>query len=219
MGYLFAQDAAPGQGAHAFHRPWGAILPVLATLALLAAGCQGMKPLDTAPLDASGMSYDAVEQLKGLHVTPAEIGEIAKARQAGFSDADCVRLIQIYRQSSKPFDAGEAVSGLLQAGVAEGTIIQLAQMQQLGLDWGELQAMHLAGLSDAIVLEVARRHAAGQPVLGGASLALLKNAGLRQTTLLNLARSGVPDSQASAILAYRRRGASETEILRRFAKS
>lgn len=218
MGHTLGYGAAPGRGALAFRRFRG-ILPVLATVALLASGCQSVKPLDTSLLDSSGMTYDAVEQLKGLNVTPAEIGEVAKARQAGFSDADCIKLIQIYRSTGKPFDAGDAVSGLLQAGVGKSTIIQLAQMQQLGLDWGELQAMHLAGLSDAIVLEVARRHAAGQPVLGGASLARLKNAGLRLTTLLDLTRSGVPDSEANAILAYRRHGASETDILRRFAKS
>ncbi len=219
MGHILGYDAASARGERAPRHLCCAFLPALVAVALLAAGCQRMKPLDTSQLDSSGMGYDAVEQLKGLNVTPAEIGEIAKVRQAGFSDADCLKLIQIYRASGKPFDAGDAVSGLLQAGVGEGTIIQLAQMQQLGLDWGELQAMHLAGLSDAIVLEVARRHAAGEPVLGGASLARLKNAGLRQTTLLDLTRSGVPDSEASAILAYRRHGASENEILRRFTKS
>lgn len=218
MGHILAYGSASRWGALVFRRS-RRILPVLVAAALLTSGCQRMKPLDTSPLDASGMNYDAIEQLKGLNITAAEVSEIAKVRQAGFSDADCVQLIQIYRASGKPFDAGDAVPGLLQAGVAEGTIIQLAQMHQLGLDWGELQAMHLAGLSDAIVLEVARRRAAGQPVLAGASLARLKNAGLRQTTLLDLTRSGVPDSEASAILAYRRHGASETEILRRFAKS
>jgi hypothetical protein len=54
-------------------------------------------------------------------------------------------------------------------------------------------------------------------VLAGASFASLKNAGLRESTLLELARHGVPDSQAGAILAFRRQGASDEQILRRFA--
>jgi hypothetical protein len=79
--------------------------------------------------------------------------------------------------------------------------------------------MRLAGFSDAIVLEVARHHAEGKPVLGGASLARMKNAGLREAALLELARRGVPDARADAILSARRRGASEAEILRRFTGS
>ena len=83
---------------------------------------------------------------------------------------------------------------------AEDTIIELAKLNQLGLRAGELEAMRLAGLSDAILLEVARHRAAGKPVLAGASLANLKNAGVRELTLLELARRGVPDSQAAAII-------------------
>ena len=100
---------------------------------------------------------------------------------------------------------------------AEGTIIELAKLNEVGLASGEFQAMRLAGLSDAIVLEVARHRAAGKPVLAGASLANLKNAGVRELTLLELARRGVPDSQASAILTFRRRGATDAQIISHFA--
>ncbi|MGA8767206.1 MAG: hypothetical protein WB559_09310, partial [Candidatus Acidiferrales bacterium] len=99
----------------------------------------------------------------------------------------------------------------------EETILELAKLNQLGLGAGELQAMRLAGLSDAILLEVARHRAAGKPVLAGASLASLKNAGVRELTLLELARRGVPDSQAAAIIAFRRHGATDAQILSRFA--
>ncbi|HEY6904362.1 MAG TPA: hypothetical protein VI216_08645, partial [Candidatus Acidoferrales bacterium] len=75
----------------------------------------------------------------------------------------------------------------------------------------------LAGLSDDILLEVARHRANGRPVLSGASLARLKNTGMRTSTLFELARRGVPDSQGSAIISYRRHGASDAEVLRRFA--
>lgn len=165
------------------------------------------------------MSYDAIQELKKLNITASEIAEIAQARQAGLPDADCVEVLRIYRGRGQAFDAGNALAGLAQVGLREETILQLARLNQLGRGWGELQAMRLAGLSDSIVLEVARHHAQGQPVLGGASLARLKNAGMREATLLELARRGVPDAQADAILSARRHGASEADILRRFTAS
>src|SRR5208282_5001473 len=120
---------------------------------------------------------------------------------------------------NQAFEAGDAVADLVQAQVGEDTILELARLNQLGLSAGEFQAMRLAGLSDAIVLEVARHQAANNPVLSGASLAGLKNMGVRETTLLELARRGVPDSQANAIISSRRHGASDAEILGHFTGS
>jgi hypothetical protein len=188
-------------------------------LAALMSACQHIEPLDTKPLDGAGMTYDTIQQLKSLKITATEVNEIAKAREGGFSDASCVEIMQIYRGRSKPFDAGDAVAGLLQVGMTANSILELAKIDQLGLGAGELQAMRLAGFSDETVLEVARRHAEGKPVLSGASLAGLKNTGLRESTLLELARRGVPDSQAPAIRALRRHGASDKEILRKFTGS
>jgi hypothetical protein len=182
-------------------------------------GCHHVPPIDTTPLDNAGMSYDAVQQLKALQVTAPEIAQVATARRGGFSDAACVEVVSTYHGRKQLFDAGDGIAGLAQAGMSESTIIKLAQLNQLGLTAGELQAMRLAGLSDEIILEVAQHHAANQPVLGGLSLANLQNAGMRESTLLELVRHGVPDSQADAIIAYRRHGANDKEILRRFAGS
>lgn len=189
-----------------------------AALALACAGCSRLKPVNTAPLESAGMSYPAIQQLTALKITASEVAQMAKARQAGFSDADCVSMLKLYRADHHPFDAGDAVAGLAQVGMSDAGILRLAKIRQLGLGWGELQAMKLAGMSDAIVMAVAERHAGGKPVLSGASLARLKNAGVRESTLLKLVQSGVPDSDARAILAYRRRGASGSEILRHFAR-
>lgn len=188
-------------------------------LAFAFAGCHRLQPLDTSPLDRSGMSYGAIQELKKLNITAPEIAEVVQARQAGLPDADCVEALRIYRGRGQAFDAGGALAGLARVGLREETILELARLNQLGRGWGELQAMRLAGFSDAIVLEVARHHAEGKPVLGGASLARMKNAGLREAALLELARRGVPDARADAILSARRRGASEAEILRRFTGS
>jgi hypothetical protein len=183
------------------------------------AGCSRLKPVDTSPLVNSGMAYDTIEQLNSLKISTAEVSEIEKARVNGFTDDDCVEILKTYRSRNQPFNAGDAVAGLMQAGMTDTDVLELAKMNQLGLGWGELQAMKLARMSDAIVMEVARQRANGKHVLSGATLAQLKNAGVRESTLLKLVQRGVPESQGRAILAYRHRGASEAEILRRFTGS
>jgi hypothetical protein len=186
------------------------------TFLVVSAGCKYMRPLDTKPLDAAGLNYDSIKKLEALKVTPEEIPEIAKMRGAGFSDDSCVSIVEIYHQHGKPFTAGESVAGLVQASMGENTILELARMDQLGVNVGEFQAMRLAGLSDAIILETARHEAAGTPSLSGPSLGKLKNAGLRDSTLLELERRGVPDSATDQILTMRRHWATDAEILRRF---
>jgi hypothetical protein len=181
--------------------------------------CESLKPLDTKPLDNAGMHYSSIKELRALHITTAEVGEIAKVRQSGLSDANCVSLLQIFHGRGESFTAGDAVASLYQSGVSEGSILALAGMDQLGLGYGELQAMHLAGLSDAIMLEVARHHASRTPALSGASLGTLRNLRIDNATLLELVRRGIPDSQASEIIALRRHGSSDAEILRHFTSS
>ena len=197
--------------------PHTACALVALAISLCCAGCHSIQPLDTKPLDAAGMTYDSIQQVKAMNVTAAEIAQIATARQGGFSDANCIAVVGIYHSRNQAFDAGDDISGLLRAEVAEDTIVELSKLNELGLASGEFEAMRLAGLSDAIVLEVARHRAAGKPVLAGASLANLKNAGVRELTLLELARRGVPDSQATAILAYRHHGATDAQIISHFA--
>lgn len=192
---------------------------ICVVMAIVCAGCGRLKPVDTSPLQNGGMSYEAVQQLDALKMTAAEVGEIAKARQGGFADDDCVELLKVYRSRNRPFDAGDAVAGLSEAGMMDADILELARLNELGLGWGELQAIKLAGMSDAIVLEEARQRAGGKSVLSGATLARLKNAGVRESTLLKLIERAVPESQGRAIVAYRRRGASEAEILRHFTGS
>jgi hypothetical protein len=189
------------------------------TLTIALGACHSVTPVDTAPLDHAGMGYDAIQQAKAMHVNPPEVAALAQVRQSGISDATCVALLQIFRGRNQSFDAADAIAGLAKAGMSEPSIIELAQMNQLGFLSGELQAMRLAGFPDDIILEMARRRSAGQPVLAGASLADLKNAGVREATLFELARRGVPDSQAGAIIASRKHGASDADILRQFSGS
>jgi hypothetical protein len=187
-----------------------------AGLSLIGASCKHLQPLDTKPLDAAGVGYASIKKLEALKITSEEIPEIAWMRSAGFSDDSCVSIVEIYHQRGKPFAAGEAVTGLVKAGVRENTILELARMDQLGVGAGEFQVVRLAGLSDAIILEIAKHEAAGTPSLSGLSLGKLKNAGLRESTLLELEQRGIPDSATDQILAMRKHRATDKEILRKF---
>jgi hypothetical protein len=186
------------------------------TLMMVVAGCQRMMPLDTKPLDSAGMSYAAIKQLQALNITGAELNEIVKARTAGLSDDKCIEMVLLYHGRQLPFNAGETVAGLLRARLRGETILELARLNELGINAGELQLIRLAGFSDAVVVEVARQEAAGKPVLSGASLSTMKNAGIHESMLLELLRRGVPDSEAATIIAAHRRGARDVDVLRRY---
>ncbi len=186
------------------------------TVFMLVSGCSHLKPLDTSALDSAGMSFTTVQTLRGLDVTNAEVSQIAEARQAGLTDDDCVTLVRLARSRNEKFESGDDVAQLLRAGISETAVMQLAQLNQIASSSGEAVVMRLAGLSDQIILEAARRHAAGLPVLSGASLANFKNTGMREATLLQLVRRGVPDNEAPTILALRRHGWTDVQILRRY---
>ena len=186
------------------------------SLILAVAGCERMMPLDTKPLDNAGMAYSAIKQLQALDITTAELTEVAKARAAGFPDEGCIELVRIYHGRKLPFSVGDTVAGLVKAHLREDTILQLARLDELGINAGGLELIRLAGFSDSMVLEVARHEATGKPVFSGAALSNMRNAGMREPVLLELVRRNIPDSQAPAIIGLHRHGASDVDILRRY---
>jgi hypothetical protein len=188
-----------------------------ALLALLAlAGCQKVRYVDTKPLDQAGMDFSSIQAVKAMNPSDAEIAEIAKAKMGGLSDKTCIELLRISRSQGQPANFADAADGLVQAGMNESEILELADMKQLGLGSGELQAMRLTGLSDLVVMEVARRHAAGKQSLSGVSLARLKDTGLSQAALFELVHRGIKDDQIAGIVALRRQKTSEAEIMKRY---
>jgi hypothetical protein len=205
---------------HTFRRPGGAGLALALTLAaIFAPGCRELHRANFDPLDGVGMSFSSEQELRGLDVSDAEVVELAKAKRAGLSDSACVELVRIVRAQKQPLPEGDAIAGLREAGMAESTILELARLNQLGLEAGEEQAMHLAGLSDRIILEVARRRTAGQPALAGASLADLKNAGVSEATMFTLLGRGVADDQVPGIVALKNNGWSDNQVLQRHPAS
>ncbi len=191
-------------------------LVLAACASLILTSCQSLKPLDTNALDQAGMSFATVQALRGMNITNAEVSQVATARQAGLSDEDCLTLVRLEHSRKQDFDFGATVAQFLRAGGSSSAIVQLEQIDQLRSWGGEAVAMRLAGLSDEIILEDAHRRAGNLPVLSGAALANFKNTGMREATLLQLVRRGVPDDESATIIALRHRGWSDAMILRRY---
>jgi len=164
------------------------------------------------------MWFRSIEELKELAITDVEVAELAKARQAGVTDAGCIELLRLARQRHQGFASGDAIAGLRQVDVTEATILELARLDQIGLWAGEAQAMRLAGLSDQILLGVARRRAAGQTTLSGPSLVRLKNAGLSEVDLLNFIERGTTDEQAEQMLAAHQRAMTPSGFIRQHGR-
>jgi hypothetical protein len=175
---------------------------LLATLAL--GGCQKFASrTDMAPLDQAGMWVNSVEQLRQIKVTDAEVQQLALARQAGLSDQSCVELIRIAHGRNQTFADGQDVAGLVGAGFGENSVLALAHLNQLGPWSGEAEVMKLANLSDDVILTVATRRAAGEPVLSSAKIADLRNAGFTDKEIIADIQSGTTDAQADDII-YRK---------------
>lgn len=174
---------------------------VLAGALFLSAGCGKVRQTNMTQLDAAGMHPDSLEQLQKYRVSDDEVRQILVAGRAGMSEQGCVELIGIARSRQRVFGEGDAIAGLLGAGMKENSVMQLVRMDQLGLFTGEAAAMRLAGLSDDIILDVARHRSKGEAVLAGARLAELKDAGLSNTQLVAAVDRGITEKQADEIIA------------------
>jgi hypothetical protein len=179
---------------------------LLAFLSLLPA-CKRAEQSDTAALDQAGMWFNSVGELRTLNVSNAEIAELVKVRQAGLSDLSCINMIKLARSRKKPFTDGQAIADLLSAGSSEQTVLELAHLNQLGLWAGQARALRLVGLSDNVILAVARRRAQNLPVLSGETLGELKNAGASDAVIQDMVQKGVTEKEASYYIAQRQRAA------------
>jgi hypothetical protein len=179
---------------------WPACL-LLAAMAL--AGCSKLHRTDMKPLDQAGMYFNNVQQLRQLGVSDTEVAQLVPVRQAGVPDETCVELVRIARARHQFFADGQAIAELVGVGLRQDSVLELARLNQLGLWSGEASALRLSGLSDQVVLAVARRRAAGQPTLSSPKIAALKNSGLNETQILADINGGVTDQQADRIIAER----------------
>ena len=147
------------------------------------------------------MWSDTIQQLHGLQVSDSEVAEIVKAHQAGFSDEDCVAVVNLARSRKKMFTDGDAIAGLLRVGVSEQNVVALAKLNQLGVWAVDLEGIRLAGYSDKVVMAVAQRRSAGQTTVSGTSLVELKNTGISEPQVLAQIDRGLSDEQAGQMIA------------------
>lgn len=154
-----------------------------------------------SPLDAAGMHSESFEQLRKYKVNDSEVQQILVAGRAGMSERGCVELVGIARSRHRAFAEGEAIAVLLGAGMKESSVMEIVRLDQLTPFAGEAAAMRLAGLSDDVILDAARRRAKGQAVLGGARLAELRDAGFSNAQLVAVLDRGITDKQADEAIA------------------
>ena len=174
----------------------------MAASLLILAGCNKINHGNASPFDAVGMHPESIEQLHKYQVNDAEVQQILAAGSAGMTEQDCVELVRIARSRDRVFAEGDIVAGLLGAGVKESTIMELVRLDELNGYGGEAEAMHLANLSDEVILDVARRRVKGEKVLSGARLAELRDAGFSNSQLVAELDRGITDQQAQQVIAH-----------------
>jgi hypothetical protein len=172
---------------------------------LAAGGCQRTQPAEEAPIDQATTPFSNADQLRPLNPSQYEVDQLTEVKQAGLSDGACLELIQLARKTGQPFSDGDSISQLLGAGESPDMVLALARMGELGVWSGQVLAMHLANIPDAIILDASRRRAGGEPSLSGDMLAQLRDAGYTQSQITELLDKGTTDAQAQQILDYHRR--------------
>jgi hypothetical protein len=177
---------------------------ILLGLLLALPGCNAATKPDPA-IEQAGIYFDGIQQLHTLKLSQGEVAQLAQAKQSGLSDDDCVELMSLARRRNQPFQDGDGVAGMISAGLKEPSVMTLAQLNELGPFAGEAQAMKLAGLSDDVILALARRRSTGEPVLSSAKAAGLRNAALTNAQILDAVNSGMSDAQADTIIAQHER--------------
>jgi len=174
---------------------------MLAASLLLLAGCNKVRQTNMSSLDAAGMHPDSIDQLHKFQVNDDEVRQILTAGRAGMSEQGCVKLVEMARSRHRAFTEGDAVAELLGAGMNEDSVIEIVRLNQLALFAGEAAAMRLAGLSDDVVLSVARQRAKGENLIAGAHLAELRDAGYSNLQLVDMVDRGITDKQAAQAVA------------------
>jgi hypothetical protein len=179
------------------------------------AGCKKVpQQTNLSALDGAGMQFDTIEQLRKLQVTDVEVQQLVLLRQDELSEQACLALIQIAHGQHQLFTNSEPVAGLIAAGLQESTILELARLDQVASWGGEAVALHLAGAPDGLILSVARRRSAGQPVISGPNLVKLRNAGMSDSQLIAQVQRGTTDEQAGQMIAQHERAATPHGFVR-----
>jgi hypothetical protein len=182
--------------------------------ALLLAGCKSHPLTDFRPLDQAGMWSDAIENLKKLNVSDAEVAQVVKLKQAGLQDETCVELVNEAHLHKHFFNSAESVRNLIGAGFSEPEVLEIAKVDKLDSISGDAVMIKLTGLSDATVQLILRRELKGQRTLSSDEIAKLKNTGLTEKQIVERIESGMTDEQAEKEVQARDRALTRSGFVR-----
>jgi hypothetical protein len=189
---------------------------LVALLGFALAGCKAKPKIDYTALDQSGMWSTNLAQVKKMDVSPAEVGELTKLKQAGASDDLCLYLLKAARSHNHEFASGDSVISLSSAGYTDTQIMGMAQADKIDALSSDAVMLKLIGLSNSTVQIVIQRREQGLPTLTSAQIGRLKNVGESEKKILELIYQGMSDKQAEAYVARLEsaRNHSHTEFVR-----
>jgi hypothetical protein len=170
---------------------------ILGISLLLAGGCHQHPLTDYRPLDQAGMGSAAIEQLKPLGISDAEIQQVVSLKRSRITDDNCVALISAARAHNHPFTSSESVASLLGARYTELDILNFARADRLDSISGDAVMLRLIGLSDASVQTILQRDLQGLPTVSSAVIGRLKNTGLTEKQILERIDQGMTEEQAA----------------------
>jgi hypothetical protein len=188
----------------------------VAALGFALAGCKAKPKIDYTALDQSGMWSTNLAQVKRLNVSPAEVGELTRLKQAGANDDICLSLLKAARGHNHEFTSSDAVISLSSAGYSDAQILEMAQADKLDALSSDAVMLKLIGLSNSTVQTVIERREQGLPTLTSAQIGRLKNIGESEKKILEVIYQGLSEQQAEAYVARLEsaRNHSHTEFVR-----
>src|SRR5579859_139742 len=191
-------------------------LLLICLLGVALAGCKAKPKIDYTGLDQSGMWSTNLAQVKKMNVSPAEVGELTKLKQAGAGDDLCISLLKAARDHNHEFSSGDAVISLSGAGYTDAQIQEMARADKIDALSSDAVMLKLIGLSNSTVQIVIQRREQGLPTLTSAQIGRLKNIGESEKKILELIYQGLSDKQAEAYIARLEsaRNHSHTEFVR-----
>jgi hypothetical protein len=166
-------------------------------------GCKKQPKMDYSALDQSGMWSTALDQLKKQNVSPSEVAQLAKLKQAGASDDLCIALFQAARDHNHDFSSGDSAVNLSRAGYSDQQILQMAQSDQIDVLSGDAVMLKLIGISNPTVQAIMSRRMQGLPTLTSEQIGRLKNTAMSEKQILEVVNQGLTGQQAETLI-YRR---------------
>ena len=191
-------------------------LLLISLLGVALAGCKAKPKIDYTGLDQSGMWSTNLAQVKKMNVSPAEVGELTKLKQAGAGDDLCISLLKATRDHNHEFTSGDFVISLSSAGYTDAQILEMARADKIDALSSDAVMLKLIGLSNSTVQIVIQRREQGLPTLTSAQIGRLKNIGESEKKILEVIYQGMSDQQAETYVARLEaaRNHSHTEFVR-----